>query len=217
MRYIVTVLLLLAGSQLLATPSTLLTIPSTDIQPKGVWHLGADSVIFGGGAEAAPASFVDVGLTYGMTSRLEVGIDLVSGQDNPLWGNAKYQLLAPESSPLALAVGVYNAASSRTTNQQIAYVVGSTTVSDVRFTLGGYAGRKEALAGDDTGILAGIDLTRGKWWYGADYAGGKNAIGSWNVGIGYALTEKIGVIVGYDNYHTPDASDGYNIQFDVNL
>ncbi|HEX2949564.1 MAG TPA: hypothetical protein VHV83_08365 [Armatimonadota bacterium] len=211
MRTIITVALFLVSIPLLATPSTLVTIPSTDIQPKGVWHFGADSMGNSNG------SFTDVGLTYGISSRVEAGVDLVTGQDNPLWFNGKVQLLPPDKSPVALAVGIYNTGTASLTNQSIAYIVGSSTISGTRLTYGGYKGQSDALGDDDNGIMLGIDRTMGKWWLGADYASGKNAIGSWNVGVGYSFTDKISVILGYDNFNTEGVPDAFNVQLDANL
>lgn len=213
MRTIVAALFLLASIPLFATPSTLVTIPSTDIQPKGVWHLGADSVV---PTDGSPA-FVDVGLTYGVTERFEVGIDYISGTTSPVWGNAKFLLIPADQSPVAVAAGIYNTGTSNLVNQQIAYAVGSTSLAGIRLTFGGYTGNDDALGGDDTGYLLGLDRTQGKWWLGADYASGENAIGSWNLGVGYALTDKVGFIVGYDNFNSDALPDAFNIQFDVNF
>lgn len=221
MRTIIATLLLLAGIPLLATPSTLIWIPSTDIQPKGVWHLGVDTYVYTGGT-TSPAPFVDAGLTYGVTPRIELGVDAISGTGTPLWVNGKIQLLAPGKSPLALVAGIYNVGTKDATNQELAYVEGSYVLFGTRLSLGAYKGREAALASslstqvDDTGLLAGVDRVMGKWWFGADYQSGNNAVGALNFGIGYAFTDKVGVILGYDIYNV-GGPNSINFQFDANL
>jgi hypothetical protein len=219
MRTLVTALLLLAGVPLLATPATLVYIPSTDVQAAGTWHLGADSYLFTDSQETAKA-FVDWGLTYGVVPRVEVGIDLASGTESPVWLNGKVQFLSPEKSPVALAAGVCNYSTVDRANQRMVYVVASATVSGTRLTFGGYTGNEKVLVPDHAGLLLGVDRTVGKWWLGADYQGGQNALGSWNVGVAYALTDRISFIVGYDRYHDPaavGAKGSLNFQLDVNL
>jgi hypothetical protein len=87
-RWIVILTAAMVSLSALATPSTLITIPSTDIQPVGIWHFGVDNTLYTGG-DTAPAPFVDVGLTYGITRRVEAGIDLITGTDSPLWGQCE--------------------------------------------------------------------------------------------------------------------------------
>lgn len=213
----VATLLLLAGLSALATPSTLITIPSTDIQPTGVWHLGVDSLVYTGGNEA-PASFVDLGLTYGLTPRIEVGVDFVSGFDNPLWLNAKVQLLSPEQAPVAMAAGIYNYSTADASNQEVKYVIASRAFDQFRVHLGGFAANDELFGDDDTGILGGVEYTAAApWWFAVDYFSGENPLGSLNLGVGYALTDKIGVILGYDIYNDDVTPDSVNFQLDVKL
>lgn len=239
MRTIITAAsLLLASIPLFATPSTLVTIPSTDIQAKGTWHLGVDSFVYNGG-DSAPTPLIDAGVTYGVLPRVEVGADLINGTDSPLWGNAKVQLLTPDQSPVVVAAGIYNAGSSDALNQSVTYAVASTTfagsregdtpegktcfkgmpavLDGTRLTAGVYKGREEALGDDDSGLMVGLDRCVGKYWLGADYFSGNSGLGSWNVGVGYAITDKVGVILGYDNYNATGVPDSWNFQFDWNL
>jgi hypothetical protein len=214
MRTLVASLLLAVSMPLWATPSTLVTIPSTDIQAAGTWHLGADTIAYLNGSTTAP--FFDLGLTYGAMPRVEVGVDMISPTENPIWLNGKVLLLSPDQSPVALAAGIYNAATSGGTKQNVAYVIGSGTVGGVRVHLGGFQANDDVFGADDTGFMVGLDKTIDKWWLGADYLSGKNPLGSWNLGVGYALTDKIGVIVGYDHYNV-GAPHSVNFQLDINL
>jgi len=226
MRTIVLTLLLLAGIPLLATPSTLVWIPSTDVQSPNTVHLGSDSYIFTNGGNTAP--FVDEGITYGLMPRVEVGVDSVSpfynikGEaSNPLWLNAKLALItASDKQPLALAVGAYNVSPQKNANAQLLYGVGSYTLYGIRLTAGGYQGNKKVIGSDNSGMLLGIDKSIGKWWLGADYQSGDNAFGAWNAGIGYNFTDKISAIIGYDHYNAPaivGAKGSVTIQIDINL
>lgn len=111
-----------------ATPSTQIWIPSTDIQPFNVWHLGVDNYLRATDAgRFAPGTrdpnFYDVGLTLGVLPldalKAELGADyLVNGtpyDDTPFYFNAKIGI--PEgglftnslslNSP-ALALGGFN-------------------------------------------------------------------------------------------------------------
>lgn len=222
MRTIIATLLFLLSVPLLATPSTLVQIPSTDIQPQGVWHLGVDSYAFTNGSSPDyQHAFIDTGLTYGVTPRLELGIDMVTGQRNPLWLNGKYLIVSPQQSPVALAIGVFNAATDTATNQSVSYLVGSGCIEGTRLTAGGYIGNNSVLGEHQSdGIMVGLDRTLGKWWLGLDYFSGKNAIGSVNAGVGYSFTDKISAIVGYDHFNNVDingTANALNFQLDVNL
>ncbi|OPZ81544.1 MAG: hypothetical protein BWY76_03000 [bacterium ADurb.Bin429] len=129
--------------------------------------------------------------------------------------------LTPEQSPVPIAVGVYNYSTNEPENQQVMYVVGSYAlpiVDSVRFTAGAWQANDKAtsIGTEDTGIMLGLDKTVGKWWMGADYMSGDSALGSVNVGVGYALTDSIGVILGYNHYNASGATDAVNFQLDVN-
>jgi hypothetical protein len=218
MRIVVaTILLTVTWLLALATPSTLITIPSTDIQAAKTWHLGMDTFVPMDGATSVP--FADFGLTYGITPRLEAGIDVISPASNPLWLNAKFLVLTPDQSPVPVAVGVFNYGTNEPENQQVFYAVGSHAFPVARLTAGLWQASDSATAigSEDSGIMLGLDRTIGPWWFGADYMSGKSALGSINVGVGYALTERIGFIIGYDNYNAGSLKDAVNFQLDVNL
>jgi len=137
------------GSSMLvrATPSTQIWIPSTDIQPFNVWHLGLDNYVRASDvghftAGQRDPNIYDAGLTVGVLPfeavKAEVGADyLVNGttyDDNPFYFNAKVGV--PEgtlftnsvslNSP-SLAVGGFNfgtnskKSSATRTDQNIVY------------------------------------------------------------------------------------------------
>lgn len=223
MRTIMIMLLLLVASvALYATSSGLVSIPSTDIQPKGIWHLGVDSFVFPDG-DASPASLVDFGITYGLHERVEVGFDVLSGSDTPLYLNAKV-LVTPVGSPVALAAGVFNVGTSNPEDSSIVYAVASTILPEsmkgVRLTAGPYLAQKANLGDDNSGFMLGLDKTVGKYWLAVDYISGSNLLGSVNLGLGYTVSDKSGFIVGYNMFNDSDAAgtnDAINFQYDLNL
>ena len=226
MRTIVATLLVLAGICAFATPTTLVYIPSTDIQGAKTWHLDQDSYIFtnGDGSPAVTPNFTDVGVLYGVNSAVEFGVDVISGAKNPVWLNAKWQVLSPDKSPVALAIGAYNwNFTDNPAKQNMAYLEGSSLYAGTRFSYGYYTGDKTGLtnalgAGDKSGVLIGIDRTiNSKWWVAIDYQGGKNAVGALSPGVEYNFTDKIGVIVGYDYYNDHRIPGSVNVQLDANF
>ncbi|MEI6564390.1 MAG: hypothetical protein WCO42_08830 [bacterium] len=101
----------------LATPSTQVWIPSTDIQPFNVWHLGLDNYLRASDAGHITAgqrdpNIYDAGLTVGILPfdavKAEVGADyLVNGtsyDDNPLYFNAKVGI--PEGTFYTNSIGL---------------------------------------------------------------------------------------------------------------
>ena len=114
----------------MATPSTHLWSPSTDIQPYGVFHLTADTYLsvkgedeqVGGAVGSRPDPVINMGLTLGILPyeklQMEIGFDHITGysfytgsdlDDSPMYFNAKLGI--PEGAfgeyfP-ALAIGGY--------------------------------------------------------------------------------------------------------------
>src|ERR1043166_3571818 len=89
-----------------ATPSSIIYIPSTDVQAPNTNHLGFDGY-FSFDTPAA-GTITDLGYTRGFNGRFELGIDHIGSQDDPILGHAKWQLLAPSAKRPAVAIGAYN-------------------------------------------------------------------------------------------------------------
>ncbi len=162
----------------LATPSTQIWIPSTDIQPYKTIHLNFDSYIRtsknnpGG---VGTGNVIDVGPTIGILPfekiQAEIGFDYIdsgssSGADtHPFYFNAKVG--TPEDSLFkyspAIAVGIYNVgtkfsvanpAAPDATKQDIVYGLVAKTLPVVgRITAGGYHGSGTVLT-DENGHSA---------------------------------------------------------------
>lgn len=108
----------------MATPSTQIWIPSTDVQAYKTLHLGIDNYFRASGVPKATtasrdANVMDIGLTAGILPfeklQMEIGFDYltIAGEPNdnhPLSGN--FKIGTPEDSLFkmspALAVGMYN-------------------------------------------------------------------------------------------------------------
>ena len=216
MRTLVATLSLVVCLAAYATPSTLVSIPSTDIQSKGTYHLGSDVYLPMDGSGAATS---DIGLTYGLDPRVEVGFDNFSGTVDPLTFNAKV-LVSPDGSPVPVAIGISNLGLKKDSawDQSMAYIVGSyVTAAGPRLTFGGYTSNKNVVGTPEKGILLGADYQQGKWWYGIDYLSEKNGVGSVNPGVAYNFADNVGVILGYDKYNSSAFKDTYNLQVDINF
>ena len=205
-----------------ATPSSIIWIPSTDIQPADKTHLGIDNYFTvrplrigqSTGAFTTPA----IGLTWG-AKNFEFGFDYVTSQDNPMYFNAKVRLLGKKPTDLNLVAGVYNLGTTSLTNQEVKYLLGSVSTKDgTRFSLGYGIGRKKALGTDNQMILAAIDKQLNKkWWVGVDYQGGKSALGALNFGVAYSFTPDVSILLGYDIYNNSTYKNTMTVQLDVNF
>lgn len=173
----------------LATPSTQIWIPSTDVQPFMVGHIGVDNYFrrTDDSAGDRDPNILELGLTLGVLPfeklQMEVGADYLTVAGNPNdrhpWsGNAKIGTREESMfrfSP-AIAVGIYNAAPARDfkegslsfvrSGQNIAYALIGKTVPFLaplnslgRFSGGYYHGSRKALVPDNKGLLLSWDRT----------------------------------------------------------
>lgn len=172
---ILTALLISVGSTVaLATPSTQIWIPSTDIQPYKTIHLGIDNYIRVA-KDGVPGNATfgqywpvvsDIGLTAGVLPfeklQMEVGIDYIrygvtAYDDSPIYFNAK--LGTPEGSLFkyspALAIGGYNFGLrggdiAHNTQQNIVYGLAAKTFPVIgRLSAGYYVGNSENVSFKD--------------------------------------------------------------------
>jgi hypothetical protein len=218
-----------------STPSTIIWISSTDIQGYGIWHLGIDNYFsafkkgLGNGGAAFPT---DIGLTVGVFSSsiigIEAGVDYLEPSDSPWLLYAK--IGTPEGalwswSP-AFAVGVMNVGFlENVTNANIVYGAVAKNIGNLgRVTVGYFSGNPNILMygteQHNTGVMASWDRTMKEisdnLWLAVDYQDGKSAWGAMSVGAGWAFTENITLIVGYDFFNN-DAPSTLTTQLDINL
>ncbi len=225
----------------MATPSTQIWIPSTDIQAYKTGHLGIDNYIRTTSHDGGN-NFYDIGLTAGVLPfekiQAEIGIDYLDGGINstadksPFYFNGK--IGTPEDawfkgSP-AIAGGLYNAGTKLgVTTQNIAYGLVAKTLPVIgRLSVGGYHGSKTALgSGQNNGVLASWDRTMSeisdKLWMAVDYQSGNSYMGALNFGVSWAFSKNVSVIFGYDIYNNTDISTGgggqntFTTQLDINF
>jgi hypothetical protein len=162
-----------AAGAALATPSTQIWIPSTDIQAFKTVHLGIDNYFRASGEDGfRDVNVMDVGLTAGILPfekiQAEIGFDYLTiaanpNDSHPFSGNFKIGM--PEDSLFkfspALAVGMYNIGPTNygksragliTSGQNITYALAAKTVPAIgsipslgRISAGGYHGSQRAL------------------------------------------------------------------------
>lgn len=229
-----------------ATPSTTLWIPSTDIQPFGVVHFGADTyncVIKEPTTANTTGNTIDYGLTIGVVPDddrfgVEVGIDYrdaTGNSKNPWYFNVKagtkegaFGAMMP-----ALAVGGFDfgtksstaSATDFRTDNNILYAMAAKTFGAAgRISLGYFSGNDKALLdetgkADNTGILASWDKAlNGKWWAAIDYQGGKSSYGALSFGVAYTVSPNSSFIFGYNIYNNDKLHDPtIEFNYDVNF
>ena len=234
--------LALVSGTALATPSTQIWIPSTDIQPFGTVHLGIDDYIRtqkNPDGTYSPIAY-DLGPEVGVLPfdkvQMEVGIDYIRGlssaaDDRPIFFNAK--LGTPEDSMFkwspALAVGSYDLGYSSKTNYALTYALAARTFPIIgRISAGWYIGNAALLTDqngnhDNNGVLLSWDRTMteisDKLWLGVDYQGGNNLFGAYSFGGSWAFSKNVSVLVGYDVY-ARKATGGqptFTTQLDINI
>jgi hypothetical protein len=152
-----------------ATPSTIIWIPSVDLQSFKVFHLGIDNyfTVFKKGVGQGGVAFpTDLGLTVGVLPfekiQAEVGVDLLEPTQSPWSFNAKVGI--PEGSIAewspAIAIGACNLGVEKNlTDYNIMYGIVAKTLPIIgRLSAGYYTGNKNLLVDnngkvDNSGIL----------------------------------------------------------------
>jgi hypothetical protein len=231
----------------MATPSTQIWIPSTDVQGYKTLHLGIDNYTRTSSEGAANRPNVyDLGLTAGVLPfekiQAEVGVDYitngVSGFDgNPISFNVK--LATPEDSIFtfspALALGGYglgtngSTKSSFRTDQNMVYGLAARTLPLLgRISAGYYVGNDDVLVDrngkrDNNGVLLSWDRTMSevsdKLWLAVDYQGGQNSMGAFNVGASWKFSKNVSVLFGYDifNDNKVAGANTFTTQVDIDF
>lgn len=234
-------LIMAASGVALATPSTQIWIPSTDVQAYKTLHLGIDNYIRTSDKLNNP-NYYDLGLTAGVLPfeklQLEVGIDYLEGgqggasvpvaaDNHPIYFN--WKLGTPEESLFkfspALAVGMYNMGTKTgVTTQNVVYGLAAKTLPVIgRISAGGFHGSETALVEGNKGVLLSWDRTMSeisdKLWMAVDYQSGNSALGALSFGASWAFAKNVSVIFGYDIYNN-EALGGKNTfttQLDINF
>jgi hypothetical protein len=236
-RFIILIMIMVTGNITInATPSTILWIPSVDIQPYSVFHLGMDNyftVFKKGIGEGGVAYPTDLGLTVGVLTfpgiQAEIGVDLFEPLHSPWAFNAKIGV--PENvisdwSPAIAAGGCNFGVEKNVTDVNILYAVVARTFPVIgRFSAGYYSGNKNVLLDtdgniDNTGILLSwdkqvIELSE-NLWLAVDYQSGKNSFGAFSFGFAWSFSKNVSVIFARDVYNN-NAPSTFTAQLDINI
>ncbi len=195
-----------------ATPSTIISIPSTDTFPKGTFFLDYDTLFTTGQAHNTTA--MDFGLGYGITDRWEIGVDYLTNTGHPLTFNTKYRVY--DHSGFAVAVGAWMLGDSGSTGGNQYYGLASYKSSAGRFAVGGGIGDQATFGPDHNQLWASWDKQLAKkWWAGVDYISGQSFAGSTNLGVAYTFADNTSIIFGYDFYNNSAFPDTVTVQLDL--
>lgn len=219
----------LASSIALATPSTQIWIPSTDVKGWKEVNIGIDNYIRFSDAANAGVNTYDVGVTAGVLPfenfKLEVGVDYMTDNlgasgsiygKHPIYFNAKAGI--PEDAfgikwMPAVAAGMYNigtfdrGATGGNTTQNIAYGLVAKTFPVIgRISAGGYNGAEKQFGKKlNNGILASWDRSMpeisDKLWLAVDYMSGRNYNGAVSVGGSWTFSKQVSLLLGVNVYN----------------
>jgi hypothetical protein len=219
-----------------ATPSTIIWIPSVDIQPYSVFHCGIDNyftVFKKGIGEGGSAFPTDLGLTVGVLPfsgiQAEVGVDLFEPLHSPWAFNAKIGI--PENvitdwSPAIAAGGCNFGLQNNVTDVNMLYALASKTFPVIgRVSAGYYTGNKNILLDpdgniDNNGILLSWDKQvteiSENLWLAVDYQGGKNSFGALSFGFAWSFSKNVSVLFARDVFNN-GAPSTFTAQLDINI
>lgn len=232
---------LFGASVLLATPSTQIWIPSTDIQGFLKPHIGWDVYLTNTGYGAISNGGITMGVLPFEKLGLEIGVDYrVLGGDHskPIYLNAK--LGTPEGAFFkfmpALAVGGYDFGfmPNDAMRYNILYGLAAKNIWKLgRFSIGGFKGAvgsdpdktfyipSDPAKVDDVGLLVSWDRVMSELsdnlWLAVDFQSGSSYYGALSFGASWNFAPNASVILGYDIYNDRDAvKPTFTVQFDLN-
>lgn len=218
-----------------ATPSTIVRVPSADVQPYATFHLGIDNntTMFRtptptGGGYNLPVTY---GLTIGFLDQpfvqIEAGIDVREPTEEPVTWNAKAAMPEGAQHPAmpALVIGMYDMGTSQGGNDyNIFYAEVAKTISFLgRFTFGYFVGSASHLKNkngeeDSSALIMGFDRRmpeiNDRLWFGIDYMGTRSVYGSVNFGFTWSFSESASLLIGYIRYNDEfdEVIDGKRVQ-----
>ncbi len=198
-----------------ATPSTIITIPSTDTIAKNTFHIDYDT-LFTVGQGKSNTTAMDFGLGYGITDRWEIGLDYLTNTSNPVIGHTKYRVY--DKGGFAVALGAWLLGDSGTTGGNQFYGLASYKTQVGRFAVGGAFGDRATFGRDHNQLWLSWDKQLAKkWWAGVDYVSGDSFLGATNFGVSYAFADNVSMILGYDLYNSSAFKDTATVQMDVSF
>lgn len=204
-------------------PSSLLVVPSTDVQPFQSFNVNFDNLVVLGTTAKQAYDSTSFGAAYGLSQGLELGASFISGSDSPVYFNAKYAF-APfgANNAWGFAVGGAGFGTDSDTSANVWYGVASYKFGVDRVTAGFFTGDEDVLAApgsdDNSGLLLGWDRQlNDKWWMGADFVSGEGALSGVNVGAKYAVSDNSSITLGYNFWANDAVASTLNVQYDLKL
>jgi len=230
------ILICYASSLIQATPSTIIWIPSVDLQAYKSFHLHIDNYAydFEKGKTFSGAAFpTDLGLTVGVlpfsSVQAEIGVDYMTPHISPFLLNAKVGF--PEGALMdgfpAMAIGEFAFGFLRNvTDYNIVYgITGKTFPVIGRIEAGYFSGNKKLLVdlagnADNSGVLLSWDrqITEisENLWLAIDYQGGKSGFGAFSYGFAWSFSKNVSVLFARDVFNA-DLPSTFTIQLDINI
>lgn len=240
--FIAVALIVATSTVALATPSTQIWIPSTDIQAFGVIHPGIDTYIKSmKNSTGRETTLTDLGPTLGVlpfdTIQAEVGFDYrymgsPAADDSPIYLNAKVGIPEDKLAKFfpAIAVGVYDIGfATNVTNNNLVYGLIAKTLPIIgRVSIGYFTGNPNSIAlmdkngkASNSGLLASIDRSMteisDKLWLAIDYQGSNSSYGALSFGGSWKFAPNVSVLVGYDLYSYDPASVKPTVTFQLDI
>ena len=231
-------LLLVCGTlSAVATPSTIIWIPSVDFQGYKSFHLGIDNYAYdfrSGKSFSGTAFPTDLGLTVGVLPdsivQAEIGVDYFTPQLSPFLVNAKVGVpegLLVDGSP-AIAVGGFGFGFLKNvTDFNIVYGIAGKTFPIIgRLEVGYFSGNKKLLVdlasgkADNFGMLFSWDRQipeiSENLWLAVDYQGSKSSFGALSYGFAWSFSKNVSVIFARDVFNA-DLPSTFTMQLDINI
>lgn len=232
----------MACGSAMATPSTQIWIPSTDVKGFKEVNIGIDNYMRFSPAANAGVNTYDVGVTVGVLPlenfKIEVGVDYMT--DNTAGSamakhpaNLNFKGGIPEDAFFkgmpAVAAGMFGInTASDPLSANVAYGLVAKTFPVIgRLSVGGYNGAERSLGvNSNNGLLASWDRTiseiSDKLWLAVDYQGGNNFLGALSVGGSWAFSKQVSLIVGANVYNPAQVTlyggkPTFTTQLDINL
>lgn len=221
----------LSAGGALATPSTHLWAPSTDVQAYGVFHLTSDIYVATNGNDTP--TITNLGLTTGVLPYeklgLEVGFDHIEG-NSPIFFNAKAGIPEGAYGELfpALAIGGYGfGTKSDVTDQNIIYAKAAKTIGKFgRVSAGFYKGNDKVLLdgdgnADEKGVMLAWERTMSEisdnLWLCVDYMSGDSSVGALSYGFSWKFAPNTSVIFAYVDQNDDAFQDSVSVQVDIDF
>lgn len=205
-----------------ATPSTIVRVPSADVQSYATFHLGIDNNTTMFESPSATGGGYYLPVTYGLTIgfldhpfvQIEGGIDVREPTEEPITWNFKAVMPEGAESPAmpALVIGVYDMGTANGGNDyNIFYAEAAKTISFLgRFTFGYFVGSSSRLKNkngeeDSSALIMGFDRRmpeiNDRLWFGIDYMGTRSSYGAVNFGFSWSFSESASLLIGYIRYN----------------